>query len=327
MANLQVTYLGLNLKNPLVVGASNLTDNVESIKALAKAGAGAIVLKSLFEEQIKIDMAKVNKPYDPIHQHVESNDYQLFYETQHEVEQYLKLITQAKEAVDIPIIASINCSTADNWTSFAHKIESAGADALELNVFILPSDPKKSAEEIRKTYFDIIKKVSKTVHIPIAIKLGYYFDNVAGMLQKISKLDIAGLVLFNRFYLPDIDLEKEELKVGSYLTTSDDKANTLRWIGIMRDIVDCDIAATTGIHSSDDLIKMILVGADAVQMVSAIYKNSPSYISEVLQQVTDWMDKHGYATIDEFKGKLSKAGSKNNEMYERVQFMRYSGKE
>jgi dihydroorotate dehydrogenase (fumarate) len=155
MANLQVTYLGLNLKNPLVVGASNLTDNVESIKALAKAGAGAIVLKSLFEEQIKIDMAKVNKPYDPIHQHVESNDYQLFYETQHEVEQYLKLITQAKEAVDIPIIASINCSTADNWTSFAHKIESAGADALELNVFILPSDPKKSAEEIRKTYFDI----------------------------------------------------------------------------------------------------------------------------------------------------------------------------
>lgn len=326
MTNLQTKYLGLNIKSPLIVGASSLTNNIDSIKALANAGAGAVVLKSLFEEQIRIDLAEINKGYDPIHQHVESNDYQIFYETQHEVEEYLKLISNAKEAVDIPIIASVNCSTADNWTSFAHKIESAGADALELNVFILPSDPKKTAEEIHETYFKIIKKVTETVNIPVAIKLGYYFDNVASTLQKISKTKVSGLVLFNRFYMPDIDLEKEELKVGNYLTTSDDKGNTLRWIGIMHNLVECDIAASTGIHTAEDLIKMILVGADAVQMVSAIYKNSPAYITEVLQQVSSWMDEHGYASIDDFKGKLSKGNSKNTEIYERVQFMRYLGK-
>jgi len=325
MVNLQTKYLGLNLKNPLIVGSSGLTDNVESIKELADAGAGAVVIKSLFEEQIRMDITEANGSYDPIHQHVEAADYQIFFETQYKVEQYLKLISGAKEAVDIPIIASVNCSSADNWTNFARKIETAGADALELNIFLLPSDPKKSADEIKKIYFDIVRKVTNTTNIPISVKLGSYFDNLAGMLQKVSRTKVAGLVLFNRFYTPDIDLEKEELVVNNYLTTNDDKANTLRWIGIMKDLVDCDLAASTGIHTAEDLIKMILVGADAVQMVSAIYEKSPAYITEVLQQVSTWMDKHGYASIADFKGKLSKVTSGNDAMYERVQFMRYFG--
>lgn len=325
MANLKTKYMGLDLKNPIIVGSSGLTDNVESIKELAAAGAGAIVLKSLFEEQIILDIAENMGDYNPTHGHTEAMDYQVFYETQHKVSQYLQLIRAAKAEVDIPIIGSVNCVTSSDWTTFAKQIEGAGADALELNIFILPSDPKVDPAAQRAIYDEIISKVTKIVNIPVAIKVSSYFDNVAGSLQKLSRSNVKGMVLFNRFYTPDIDIEKEELVVNNYFTTADDKANTLRWIGIMSGLVDCDLSASTGIHDAKDVIKMILVGASSVQMVSAIYEKSPQVITEVLAGIDTWMDKHNYSSIEDFKGKLSKLTSGNDALYERVQFMKYFG--
>ena len=259
MADLKTKYLGLELKNPLIVGSCGLTDNLESIRELAAAGAGAVVIKSLFEEQI-LNEIEGNNPTDIMHQHTEAAAYQTFYETEYKVGKYLQLIKDAKAALDIPIIASVNCMSADKWTNFAQKIEAAGADALELNIFILPADHKKDPTEIIKSYFEIIKKVTAVINIPVAVKLGSYFDNVAATLRRLSHTKAAGLVLFNRFYSPDVDIENEKLVMGKYLTTADDKADTLRWIGIMKGLLDCDISASTGVHSAEDLIKMLLVG-------------------------------------------------------------------
>ncbi|MFO7896621.1 MAG: dihydroorotate dehydrogenase-like protein [Candidatus Cloacimonadales bacterium] len=324
MADLKTKYLGLELKNPLIVGSCGLTDNLESIKELAAAGAGAVVIKSLFEEQILLEI-EANSSTDSRYQHTEAADYQVFYETEYKVGKYLQLIKEAKAAVDIPIIASVNCMSADKWTNFARKIEAAGADALELNIFILPADYKKDSAEIIDSYYQIIKKVTAVIEIPVAVKLGSYFDNVAATLRRISHSKVEGMVLFNRFYAPDVDIEKEKLVMGKYLTTADDKANTLRWIGIMNGLLDCDISASTGVHSGADLIKMLLVGADSVQVVSAIYEKSPQFITDALNQLSAWMQKHGYQTIADFRGKLSRESAGENTLFERVQFIKQMG--
>jgi dihydroorotate dehydrogenase (fumarate) len=324
MADLKTKYLGLELKNPLIVGSCGLTDNLESIRELAAAGAGAVVIKSLFEEQI-LNEIEGNNPTDIMHQHTEAAAYQTFYETEYKVGKYLQLIKDAKAALDIPIIASVNCMSADKWTNFAQKIEAAGADALELNIFILPADHKKDPTEIIKSYFEIIKKVTAVINIPVAVKLGSYFDNVAATLRRLSHTKAAGLVLFNRFYSPDVDIENEKLVMGKYLTTADDKADTLRWIGIMKGLLDCDISASTGVHSAEDLIKMLLVGADSVQVVSAIYEKSPQFITETLSRLSAWMEEHDYQQIADFRGKLSRQTGGDNTLYERVQFIKQMG--
>ena len=325
MANLKTTYMGLELKNPVIVGSSGLTSNLESIKQLAKAGASAIVLKSLFEEQIMTEVNKHLEDYNPFHGHTEMYDYQKYFEKQHLLGNYLQLIKDVKQEVNIPIIASINCMTSAEWTDFAKDIESAGADALELNIFFLPSDPKMHGKDNENVYFDIIKKVTTEISIPVPIKISYYFDNLANTLQRLSQTSIKGMVLFNRFYNTDIDIDKEELTGGNFYSTSDDMSNTLRWIGIMSGLVDCDLCATTGIHNGNDAIKFLLAGASAVQMVSSIYINSADIIQKSLNEINDWMEKHNYESIDKFRGKLSKSSEMNSTLYERVQFMKYFG--
>ncbi len=325
MTNLKTMYMGLELKNPIIVGSSGLSGNLDSIKELAKAGASAVVLKSLFEEQIMMEVNKNMDDYNPVHGHTEMYDYQQYFEKQHILEKYLQLIKDAKQEVDIPIIASINCMSSAEWTKFAKDIEHAGADALELNIFLLPSDPKMEGKDNEKVYFDIIKKVTSEISIPISIKISHYFDNLANTLQRFSKTNIKGMVLFNRFYNTDIDIEKEELIGGNFYSTPDDMSNTLRWIGIMNGLVDCDLCATNGIHSGKDAIKFLLAGASAVQMVSSIYINSVEIIEKSLHEIQEWMEKHNYESIDQFRGKLSKSNEMNTALYERVQFMKYFG--
>ncbi len=325
MARLNTTYLGLNLKNPIIAASSGLTETIKSIVELEENGIGAIVLKSLFEEEILLEMqANMSRMNSASELYPESLEYYEEHNTIREsTEHYLELIRTAKQTLRIPVIASINCMTASQWTYFPKLIEEAGADALELNLFILPSDFSRSAEENEKVYFDIVKEIRKTIHIPIALKIRYYFSNLAGFLQRLSESGIQGLVLFNRFYNPDIDIDKLEIVSSHVMSSPSDISMSLRWIAILSGRVKCDLAATTGIHDGAGIIKQLLAGASAVEIASALYINGPEFVNVMLKEITNWMDEKGYAGIEDFRGKLSQGMSEHPAAYERVQFMKY----
>jgi dihydroorotate dehydrogenase (fumarate) len=325
MANLEVNYLGLSLKNPIIVGSSGLTDKSESIRNLEQNGAAAVVLKSLFEEEILVEKeAMLSQMQSGGFLYPEMADFYQYEDAPRETTMdYLELIRDTKKQVSIPVLASINCMTAQQWTWFPKEIENAGADGLELNLFILPSDMKRSAGENEKVYFDIVEEVCSKVKIPVSLKISYYFSNLATMITRLGSTGIKGLVLFNRFYSPDIDIENFQVTSGSVLSTPGDLSLSLRWIAIMAKRVDCDLVASTGIHDAPAVIKQILAGANAVQVVSAIYKHGGEKIAEMLHQLGTWMDRHGFASIDQFRGKMSQESSDNPAAFERVQFMKY----
>jgi len=323
MANLTSEYMGLNLPSPIIASSSGLTDDVEKIKELANAGAGAIVLKSLFEEQInmEVDAQAVNNMYGS---YDDVENYVSFYTKKHNLDQYIKLIKDAKAAVDIPIIASINCISAGEWTNFTKEIEMAGADGIELNMFILPSNPQLTGFEIDKNYFEIIRKVSAVTDLPLAIKMSWYFSSLSRHMVEISKIDsVKSIVLFNRFYNPDIDLENETVKSGHIYSVPEENAMCLRWVGALYGHVKSDIAATMGIHDGDSALKNILVGANAVQIASVLYKQGAEAITKMNQRINDWMDEKRYENLDAFRGKLSQQNIKRPMIYERAQFMKY----
>ena len=252
-------------------------------------------------------------------------DYFDFKIKQDNINSYLTLIKEAKNAVSIPVIASINCVSSHEWTYFAKKIEDADADALELNVFIAPTDSSKSSEEKEKIYFDIINEVTSKVNIPVIVKMSYYFTDLSGMINKLSKTNIKGLVLFNRFFSPDIDINKLEIIPSYVFSTPSDLSISLRWIAIMAKKVGCDLAASTGVYDGEAVIKQILAGADAVQVVSCLYKNGVEYLEKLLERLESWMTAGDYKSLTDFKGKLSQAKSADPSIYDRVQFMRYYG--
>jgi dihydroorotate dehydrogenase (fumarate) len=325
MADLAVNYMGLKLRNPIIVGSSGLTDKIESIRNLEQNGAAAVVLKSLFEEEIVLEkQASLGRMQGGGALYPESLDFYRYEDAPRETTtQYLELIRNVRKQVSIPVMASINCMTARQWTWFPKEIEGAGADALELNLFILPSDMNRSVEENEKVYFDIVGEVADKLKIPVALKISYYFSNLANMIRKLSETSVRGLVLFNRFYSPDIDTEKFEITSGSVLSSPGDLSLSLRWIAIMAERVSCDLAASTGVHDGAALIKQLLAGANAVQVVSAIYKYGGERIAEMLHDLESWMDKHAFGSIDDFRGKLSQSKTENPAAYERVQFMKY----
>jgi dihydroorotate dehydrogenase (fumarate) len=325
MINLSTNYLGLSLKNPIIVGSCGLTDNIESLFELEKAGAAAVVLKSLFEEEILREInANMGKMNSDMFLYPETVDYYEYLDVpQESPDKYLELIKDAKHGLTIPVVASINCVSAGQWTYFPKRVEAAGADALELNLFILPTDLNRSAEENEKVYFDIINEVTKQVKIPVSIKISSYFSNLANMLKKLSESDIEGMVLFNKYYNPDIDIDALEVTSGNVLSSPSDISNSLRWIAIMSNRVKCDLVASTGIHSGQAIIKQILAGATAVEIASAIYKNGNSVISEMLTDIEKWMASKKYSSIDAFKGKMAQSLTTNPAAFERVQFMKY----
>jgi dihydroorotate dehydrogenase (fumarate) len=334
--------MGLQLKNPLVVGSSGLTNSISELKEIAAKGAGAVVLKSIFEEQIRHEterllkeeggkMEAMQKGFGDImnsrsYDYAEALNYIESFAKEHTLGDYLKFVSEAKKSIDIPLIASINCATPYDWTYFARRIESAGADALELNVYLLPSNLDRSGEQNEKVFFEIAESVVKQVKIPVAIKLSYYFSGLGKTMVDLSNTGIKGLVLFNRPYHPDINIDTMELTSTHILSNPVEYSLTLRWIAILSGKVGCDLIASTGIHDMETMVKQLMAGANAVQMASVFYKNGFDQIAIVLKDLEYWMQKKGFSNIDEFRGKLSQVNTKNPAAYERVQFMKLYSK-
>jgi len=319
MPSLQTKFAGLTLKNPLVAGSSGLTHSLNKIKDLEKAGVGAVVLKSLFEEQIESHSEKLSLSSD----YPEAIDYINTYVKMNHVGNYLDLIRSAKAACNIPIIASINCYKLSRWTEFAKNIEAAGADAIELNIFLLNADefPDNYPEEFHQ---NVVRELKKSIHIPLIVKMGKTIGNLPGLVKKLKALGTNGVVLFNRFYQPDIDIDKEEIVSGPVFSNPSDFSDTLRWTAIVSGKVpEFDIACSHGVHSWEDAIKGILAGTSAIQLCSMLYQKGPSIVGDVLTSMEKWMKQHHYENLSEFKGKLNYTNIASPALYERVQFMKY----
>ncbi|PKQ63375.1 hypothetical protein BZG02_08290 [Labilibaculum filiforme] len=323
MPNLATNYLGLDLTSPIIVASSGLSDSIEKLIELEVHGAGAIVLKSLFEEEIIMEMdeqmhSMTSRPFV----YPETFDYMDQDPHEDTLRKYLRLIKEAKSAVSIPIIASINCVSAQKWTYFAQEIEKAGADALEINLFVLPTDMNRTGDENEQIYYDVLKTVKEQVALPIALKISPYHSNLSNLIKRLDDMHVDGIVMFNRFYSPDFDIKNLSITSGQILSSSDDYKNSLRWTGIMSERVKCSIAGTTGIHTSESIIKHLLAGADAVQLASVLYKNGPEYIDVLSKELYAWMEEHNFKKISDFKGKMSQSKSNDPAAFERVQFMK-----
>jgi len=322
MANLAVTYLGLKLKNPIIIGSSGLTDSIDKIIDLEKQGAGAVVLKSLFEEQILAESARhveLDKSFG-----YDVHDYIHNYTRNNKLGDYLKLIKEAKAKTNIPIIASINCVSDTEWVKFARKIEEAGADALEINISLLPSNHEMRGVQNEEMYFDILEKVRKNTKLPLALKMSRYSGGLANLIKRISwSKFVEGIVLFNRYYRPDIDIDNLKITSGSIYSTPSEISYSLRWVAICSNFVDINIAATTGIHSGRDVIKQLLAGTTVVEIASVIYKNGPKHIQTMLSEITDWMQEHNYENLDDFRGLMAYDKTKETAAFERIQFMKH----
>ena len=324
MNDLSTKYIGLDLKNPLIVGSCGLTNSVENIKKLADNNAAAVVLKSLFEEQIQAELSSNLDSYNA--DYPGATDYIREYTRGNEVEAYLKLISSAKKAVDIPVIASINCVSSNEWVSFAKSVEQEGADAIELNVALLPSDPKVTSNENEKKYVEIINSVSEMLSIPVALKMSHYSASLANLIQKLSwTTKVAGFVLFNRYYAPDFNIDKMTVKSADVLSSPSELSGSLRWVALMSGLVEQDIVASTGIHDSDAVVKQLLAGAAAVQVVSTVYKNGMEQIPVMLDGLEKWMTEKSFTSLADFRGKLSYEKIDDPAVFERTQFMKHYG--
>lgn len=320
MSDIKTNYAGLSLKNPFIVSSCGLTDDAQKNKKLSDAGAGAIVLKSIFEEQIMMKADKLYKEYN----HTEANDYLFSYCSNHSLSKYIELISKSKEICDVPIIANINCFSNDVWGNFAEQIEKAGADALEINILSLQTDKDYTDGSFEQQHIDILKMLKKTVNIPIIMKLGINFTNPVALIEKLKANGANAVVLFNRFYQPDIDIEKQVHTTNFKFSCPSDFSRTLRWTGIVSSkIHNMDIAASGGISTPEDTVKTILAGASAVEISSELYKRGESFIKETTDFLSSWMSRKGYKNIDEFKGKLNISHKENINTFERTQFIKY----
>jgi dihydroorotate dehydrogenase (fumarate) len=321
--DLSTRYLGMNLRNPLVPSASPLSDNLDNIKRMEDAGASAIVLYSLFEEQLSRERAAL--------------DYHLEHGTESFAESltylpvtvpfrvgpegYLNKIRKARASVGIPVIASLNGVSIGGWVEYARKMQEAGANALELNVYMIPTDPARSAAEIEQTYLDILKAVKSVVSIPVAMKLSPYFSSMAGMARRLDEAGANGLVLFNRFYQPDLDLETLEVRPNVLLSTPQALRLPLRWIAILYDRVKADLAATSGIHSGLDVLKVLLAGANVAQLCSVLLQNGIGQIRKIEKEMAEWMEAHEYESVTQLRGSMSQKNCADPSAFERAQYM------
>ena len=320
MVDMKTQYAGLTLRNPLIVGSSGLTNKAEKNKEFEKAGAGAIVLKSLFEEQIEMQSHSLAADaYYP-----EALDYINAYTKANAVNDYLNLIKETKALCSIPVIASINCYKADTWIDFAKQIELAGADALELNIYFLETGQEEGIELSRKVYADVVRRVKAAVSIPVIMKISKYYCNIPNLVNILKVNGADGVVLFNRFYQPDIDLNNLQVVSGNVFSSHSDLSDTLRWTAIVSGKVPgISIASSTGVHDWEDVVKCLLAGATGVQMCSALYTHGPEIIPQILTCVEEWMHQANFQSISQFRGRLSYGQDGNRAMYERSQFMKY----
>lgn len=321
MADTTARYLGLSLTNPIVVSSSRLTSTLDGVKRCEDAGAGAVVLKSIFEEQIEHDASSMVEGAD-YSVHADAYDFFSNASKDYYIDAYLELVEEAKKAVSIPVIASVNAVHPGSWLDYAHRFEEVGADALEMNAYIIPSNAKDDAQAIEKEYDQLVKAVRGKVSIPMALKIGQQFTALANRMHRFQDLGVNGLVLFNRFYRTDISIEKEAIVPGSVLSVPEESFVPLQWVGLMAGELSCDICAGSGIFTGEQVIKQLLAGAASVGVCSAILQKGHKVISEMNSTLNDWMDRKGYDSIDQFKGKLCQESSDHPEIWERAQYIK-----
>jgi dihydroorotate dehydrogenase (fumarate) len=324
MIDLSTTYLGLKLRTPLVSSASPIAQEISNVRRLEDAGVSAIVLSSLFEEQLRLETLELDQRLSAGTESFaeaatffpEPSEFQLG------PEEYLKHIAKAKAAVDVPIIASLNGSTVGGWTDYARQIEQAGADALECNIYFIPTDLDLPGSAVEQTYIDILRAVKNAVTIPVAVKLAPFFSNMANIAKRLDDSGADGLVLFNRFYQPDIDLEDLEIKPNVLLSTPQALRLPLTWIGILYARVKASLAATSGVHSHEDAIKMVMVGADVTMLCSSLLRHGIYYLKDVETGLVEWMEQHEYESVRQMKGSMSQLRCADPSAFERAQYMR-----
>lgn len=322
--NLKTDYMGLQLKNPIVAASSGLTSSVSLVKKLEESGVGAVILKSLFEEQINLEVSNILSSNEINNDYPGAEDYILTYTKSNSIKNYLNLVKNSKSEVDIPVIASINCISNSDWTSFARDIQNAGADAIELNIYEFPSMNREVKDNYEHKYIDILQSVKKNVSIPVAVKISRYFSNIVRMVDMLDANGADSVTIFNRFWEPDINLDTLEIGSSSVMSSPADMAPVLRWIGILSGILpNIQLAASTGIHDGKSVVKMLLAGAQVTQICSTLYVNGYSVPELMLSELESFMKKWDFETIDDFRGKLSYAEIPSFERYERAQFMKY----
>ena len=321
MIDLSTKYMGISLRNPIVVASSGMTSTVEKIVECETAGAGAVVIKSLFEEQINVETAEMMKNVD-MGAHTDAFDFFTSTSKHQHIDAYVELIEEARSRVSIPLIGSVNCITPGSWTEYAGRLEKAGIDALEVNVFIMPADPDHDGRSIEDRYIAILKEIKRHVSIPVALKLGPHFSGLANMIKRFEINGANGVVLFNRFYRPDVDIENMRVIPAKVYSVQQEISLSLQWIALLAGELDIDFAAATGIHDGKGVVKQLLVGASSVQLCSTLYRNGISHIQHCLVEIEEWMKRHNYERIEDFRGRLSQKESPNPEAYERSQYIK-----
>ena len=321
--NTSVEYMGLKLKNPIIVGSCGLMSTVDGLLQAEQYGAGAVVVKSVFEEQIIYDIKRNTKfmaptdhygvSYEYIAQHVEADS----------LNKHFEVIREAKKKMQIPVIGSINCYSFENWLTYAKRFEDAGCDALELNMAILPYETNMGTDDVERLFQNIMTAIRKYVSVPIAVKVGVHFTNMAQYMQQLSWMGLGAITLFNRPINIDIDVNAERTVMAPRLSSPDEIYNTLRWVAILSKKVRCAISASSGVHTPEGAVKMLLAGATTVQVVSCLYKNGLPYLAELVGGLEKWMTEHNYDTVDQFRGKLAVGPSEESSLFFRSQFMKH----
>jgi len=321
MADLSTTYMGIKLKNPLILGASNLVTKPELIKELEEAGIAAIVYKSLFEEQIQLESLQFN---EELNEYANRNSEMgsVFPGIEHAgPKEHLHNLKKLKTSSTVPVFASLNAIYEPSWVDYARQLEETGIDGLELNLYSTPGYFEVEGSSIEDKQYQIVKSIKKAVKIPVSVKLSPFYTNTLNFIKKLDEAGVDGFVLFNRFFQPEIDIDNETFHFPWELTQARDHHLSLRYVGLLHGNIESSVCASRGIYTAEDVIRLVLAGADVVQVVSTIYKNQPAYVGTILTEVQAWMDKKGYKKLDDFRGKLSRKNLKDPFTYQRAQYV------
>jgi dihydroorotate dehydrogenase (fumarate) len=324
MAELKTRYMGIDLDNPLVVSSSGITGRVSAIERCANAGVGAVVLKSMFEEVIVGESNELNDMLaNSAAAHPEIYDY-----VRADVGMrlgplsYIEFIEKVRKKVSLPVIASINCTSSRWWVSYARRLESAGADGLELNISHFPGTSKEDSQTLEKRYAEIVHEVTSAISIPVAAKIGFYFTSIGNVMEDMVAAGAKALVLFNRYHAIDVDLETKSLVPAIKFSSPEELMLPLRWVGFASQQLNCDIAASTGVHNTESILKMLMVGATAVQVCSVLYRNGPGYIKDLLEELSAWLDSNGYSSVDEIRGLALRNSESEQALLTRIQYVK-----
>ncbi len=316
-------YLGLEIDSPIIVGSCGLTNDINNLQKMEDAGAGAVIIKSVFEEQIIYDIKRNLSMMAPTDNYGMSYEYVASHVSDDSLGKHFELISEAKKRLHIPVVGSINCYSFENWMTYTQRFQDAGCDAIELNMAILPYETDLSCEDVDRLFSNIINTLRKSVSIPVSVKVSQNFTDMANFMQRLSWTNVNGITMFNKPLNVDIDIDKMEMTHAPSLSTPDEIYNTLRWVAILSKKLRCDISASTGVHSAADVVKMLLAGAGTVQVVSCLYKNGVDYLRTLNDGLRSWMAEKGFESVSQFRGKMAVKANDDASMFFRTQFMKH----